>query len=75
MTRSKRDPADTLEALACMRALEAGAARDVRIYADPEFRAGRSVRYCHGPGFPVVVCYSRAELDHALATGRKLFVH
>lgn len=67
----RRDPADTLEALACMRELEAGAARDVLTYATFEFRAGRSVRYCHGPGFPVVVCHSRNELEHAMRPGRK----
>lgn len=67
----RRDPADTLEALAAMRDLEAGAARDVHTYASFEFRAGRSVRYCHGAGHPVVVCHSRDDLEYAMRPGRR----
>lgn len=40
-------------------------------YAREQFARGRAVRYCPGPGSPVLVCLSLGDLEAAQRMGRK----
>lgn len=41
------------------------------IYAREELRYGRSVVYCHGPGWPVIVCDTLEQWEQRAAFSRR----